>query len=109
MSSSGQAACRGNAAVTAHCAARDLLLDDDTTFGFGNNSGYAAIFLRQPDMENELESWVFTAADGKITVSVVPANGSRLTIPARTLPPPLERDNRINALKVEQQALAEAA
>lgn len=58
-------------------------------------------------MENELEFWIYTAADGTITVSVVPDNGNVLTIPSGT--PPIERDNRINAFKAEQQALADAA
>lgn len=55
-------------------------------------------------MENELDFWIFTDSQGTITVSVVPDNGNKLIIPAGT--PPIERDNRINAFKAEQQALA---
>lgn len=56
-------------------------------------------------MENELEFLVYTAADGTITVTLVPDNDNSLTVPAGT--PPLERDNLINTFKAEQQALAD--
>lgn len=54
-------------------------------------------------MENEIELYLHYDAAGNLTVSVVPDNGNTLSIPAGT--PPVERDDRINAFKAEQQAL----
>lgn len=55
-------------------------------------------------MESEIELYLQYDGDGNITVSVIPDNGNTLFVPAGL--PPLERDNRINAFKAEQQALA---
>ncbi|MGN8170499.1 hypothetical protein [Agrobacterium sp. 22117] len=54
-------------------------------------------------MENEIDLYLQYDAEGNLTVSVVPDNGNTLFIPAGT--PPVERDDRINSFKAEQQAV----